>query len=1077
MDDPHFDHKSAKRFDRQRASGPFGVDELLPKKIMTWVNRKHPDTGKRQTLLNFTEWQRGQATRILSDFELHVYEWTLTAVKHRESLDKQDKRDVAQSIFAQDRDGRLPPHIIFLRAQTLEQEGDDEIAAEQAAVNENAFRLALVDDLIANEENDVTERDRAVLMTGVEMTRTEFDLLLTLVRVYDHARSHFIFEICEPAAKRFLNALRIRHEEQGERMPWALYKNSLLERMQNSSTIDGLISFILKPRDNNCPISLWVAERLAERRMLNDDGIDMSEDTWLELLLAFVTNEEKQTLQIPAREHRAAFNDGEGYDVLALQQSLNRFDPNTFKKFQQSHCHDPVAVRVLSLHRLVAAEKAGPKGKKPELELHAATKQASSAVVKGKANDKFDKKSALPVKEGKPDAALYATFPSKSLRRRLWDAVVAGKCTRCSGPHLRVACPKPRQGWEDDFEKEDFFTKPPPPAKPQSRVQLTARSVNLPVPQVLSVRTSVGRCLIDTCSDVSVSRRDVLLDVRRVRDPVVVGHMGGESLLYEAGSLLLEGTEGSPPVILSDVFVVPPETLPAGVVALLGIADIQQLGVSLDAVMALPDGHWTQAVPISFVGRCRRALTRFARLFRAPQRVRARDYGREALSRRAEPEPGRPAGVDRQELGPPGGAYLPVTPDADAEGRALLAATKRQLSEEQQRRTANRVAELFREGQARKQALRDAKRPLPPINRSVYAAEHYGSSSANASIAMDGFGAVLQGSSSVPMTTAVRKRPKYYAVRKGRSVGIYTSWEECERQTKGYASEFKRFDTLEEAKAYLTARKLSYMAFRRAIKPGSSFIGGKALRAKVDVWQDGHADALRVECGLDTMSDVNLSLPEFLHGLHDIVADDVRGCAGQTSFAKEGTLKLLYEGEVICLPALAATREQLPRSCEISLGIPGLDSMGVSVDLHRKEQRQPLICCVGEKTLGAWWEANEGQAAPAVAYEISQVDVNPDLPAAIQAKVRALLRRHEGVFEGRQVTMPKPFQAEPVELKFIDNPIPQSVPEPRWTFAQRNVLTQWIQAGLKDELLELSTSRWASRPHIVMKTLQISTKT
>ncbi len=111
------------------------------------------------------------------------------------------------------------------------------------------------------------------------MTRTaEFDLLLTLVRVCDHARSHFIFEICEPATKRFLNALRIRHEEEGERMPWALYKNSLLERMQNSSTIDGLISFILKPRDNNCPISLWVAERLAERRILNDDGIDMSED-------------------------------------------------------------------------------------------------------------------------------------------------------------------------------------------------------------------------------------------------------------------------------------------------------------------------------------------------------------------------------------------------------------------------------------------------------------------------------------------------------------------------------------------------------------------------------------------------------------------------------------------------------------------------------------------------------------------------------------------------------------------------------------------------------------------------------
>ncbi len=86
MDDPHFDHKSAKRFDRQRASGPFGVDEILPKEILTWVTRKHPDTGKRQTLLNFTEWQRGQAARILQDFELHVYEWTLTAVKHRERV-------------------------------------------------------------------------------------------------------------------------------------------------------------------------------------------------------------------------------------------------------------------------------------------------------------------------------------------------------------------------------------------------------------------------------------------------------------------------------------------------------------------------------------------------------------------------------------------------------------------------------------------------------------------------------------------------------------------------------------------------------------------------------------------------------------------------------------------------------------------------------------------------------------------------------------------------------------------------------------------------------------------------------
>jgi hypothetical protein len=261
----------------------------------------------------------------------------------------------------------------------------------------------------------VSELDRVVLMTGVNMTRTEFELLRTLTRVYDHSRSHFVFEICEPSTKRFLNALRIREEENGDRMPWFRYKNALLERMQNSSTIDGLISFILKPRDNNCPIGLWVAERIAERRLLNDDGIDMSEDAWLELLLAFVTNEEKQTLQVPAREQRAAFGNNAGYDVLTLQRSLNHFGPATFRKFQQGHCHDSVAARVLSLHRLVAAEKAGstPKSKtKIELEAHAAVKNPDP-VGKSKPNDKFDKRSALPVKEGKLDEDLYATFPAK----------------------------------------------------------------------------------------------------------------------------------------------------------------------------------------------------------------------------------------------------------------------------------------------------------------------------------------------------------------------------------------------------------------------------------------------------------------------------------------------------------------------------------------------------------------------------------------------------------------------------------------------------------------------------------------
>jgi hypothetical protein len=211
MDDPYFDHRSAKRFDRERASGPFGVEEILPKKITAWIIKKHPAFQKKQVLLNVVDWQRGQASRIISDFEFYVYEWTLTTVKFRESLGKQDKRGVAQSIFARDRNGRFVPLVHnIIRNLTLEDEDDDEEPVAAAAANLEALQRHALEDLINDTETNVVEDDRSVLETCLDMTQTGFVLLETLVRVYDHASSHFVFEICDPSVKRFLNAIRIR---------------------------------------------------------------------------------------------------------------------------------------------------------------------------------------------------------------------------------------------------------------------------------------------------------------------------------------------------------------------------------------------------------------------------------------------------------------------------------------------------------------------------------------------------------------------------------------------------------------------------------------------------------------------------------------------------------------------------------------------------------------------------------------------------------------------------------------------------------------------------------------------------
>ncbi len=45
---------------------------------------------------------------------------------------------------------------------------------------------------------------------------------------------------------------------------------------------------------------------------------------------------------------------------------------------------------------------------------------------------------------------------------------------------------------------------------------------------------------------------------------------------------------------------------------------------------------------------------------------------------------------------------------------------------------------------------------------------------------------------------------KYYAVQKGQSTGVFLSWEECEKQVKGFAGAvYKSFSTFEEAERFV----------------------------------------------------------------------------------------------------------------------------------------------------------------------------------------------------------------------------------------------------------------------------------
>jgi hypothetical protein len=99
------------------------------------------------------------------------------------------------------------------------------------------------------------------------------------------------------------------------------------------------------------------------------------------------------------------------------------------------------------------------------------------------------------------------------------------------------------------------------------------------------------------------------------------------------------------------------------------------------------------------------------------------------------------------------------------------------------------------------------------------------------------------------------------------------------------------------------------------------------------------------------------------------------------------------------------------------------------LDEQKLEQGAPLICMLGEKSPRAWWDCHEGESVDTTPFDPNDIDINPELPQPFIDKVKAAIKEHMSAFEGHNNTLPKPFDAPPVELKFKPDASPQSVPE------------------------------------------------
>jgi hypothetical protein len=249
----------------------------------------------------------------------------------------------------------------------------------------------------------------------------------------------------------------------------------------------------------------------------------------------------------------------------------------------------------------------------------------------------------------------------------------------------------------------------------------------------------------------------------------------------------------------------------------------------------------------------------------------------------------------------------------------------------------------------------------------------------------------------------------------------------------------------------------------------STFAGGRGLTAVVDVNVSGNFSSANIPVGIDTLSDVNLAQREHLHNIQYINDENVRGTGGVTSFDEIGDIHINIDGTITKVPAFVASADRLPLRCSAVLGIPGIELMGIDVSAQLNSDTRELQCYLGEKTLRAWCEANEGASIDTKPFDLDAIRINPELPPSIISRVKALILKCADVFDSSDGKLPKPFNTEPVELNFVPNARLQSIPEPRWTHALSKVTSAWGRDGLASGSLEFSKSAWASRPHVVLK--------
>jgi hypothetical protein len=240
---------------------------------------------------------------------------------------------------------------------------------------------------------------------------------------------------------------------------------------KNTAESDDVLTFFVTVREEGLHIQLWVSERHAARSLLEKDGVQLPELTWLSYTVHFFTSDERALLNIPADRDMAAYDSGNGYKMETLETAISAADPLSFKRFRQSMAHSPLAKRVLAIHRATTENDVTSKKKVKEdfsanqKPFNAGGKNNSGQPKTGReqkpprkertpasssTNAAVDTPAALPrTADGALDKSRYDKWAEGSLRKRIWNRIAATppECVRCGGPHPRKDCKETPLPW------------------------------------------------------------------------------------------------------------------------------------------------------------------------------------------------------------------------------------------------------------------------------------------------------------------------------------------------------------------------------------------------------------------------------------------------------------------------------------------------------------------------------------------------------------------------------------------------------------------------------------------------------